>query len=789
MLLGICVLALAALPPYLAEAAFKQNTIDNSVADFGRGQYQRAALGSLQNAAASPKLPDLPGAVQLGPIGILRDWLDSPFNLKKPLTRMGATAMGNRIYVIGGRTPVASSQETVADVWSAPVSTSNGVFTEDWRAEQPLPALQGSSLPGFTTPVAPVNSAGVTSVTTGGNTGYIYVIGGNISFGAVEFSSYAVRVGTVAADGHVTWVAGPALPGPNANDPTTQQLGAESPMVTSYTIAGKTYVYVIGGLRRYRTGTGGNIQDVREGLKTVYYARVSSGGQLVKPSNGQPGWDRQAQDVIFSNDDTAGLWDGTVMADHFVAGTGASQDALYVVGGQVTPDAFAPTFSSVAYRATIGNDGVLDWNWEGTLPETRTGLSGVPFRGQLYAVGGIPSNTNEPDRGVLTSYVEDDLTLHQFSGNLPPGTISGGSNFLRSDTLPVNRPRTFHATAIVPADATSVNSAFIYVIGGRGSTTDGDNSDNQASDSVIYGKIGGSEDVVTTGYASDGWYYSQPFEINFTGAQLQEISWATVIDRSLAAPDIQVDYRVTSTTTCATADWNANSWVPLDGSPNDAFSSVSGQNSAAVPNLAARCFQYRAKLSTPDFQITPSLLNLSIKVFVPGGPDLSVKTLSDRRSGTLFTGLNVLIQNVNTASPPTLSADVDGGGSFYVDLCIYGPNATGPAPTLPLTPGNMQCSKAYSQVDKSAMGPNVAYSVTRWFSTANDQPVELIQFFQQPGSYTVYAAVDSFVDNQVTSPKGFVDEGDQGEGNNVSAAFTFTVQAVGHGIYLAQMRR
>ena len=60
---------------------------------------------------------------------------------------------------------------------------------------------------------------------------------------------------------------------------------------------------------------------------------------------------------------------------------------------------------------------------------------------------------------------------------------------------------------------------------------------------MIYGKIGGSEDVVITGYASDGWYYSKPFDINFTGAQLQEISWATVIDRSLATPDIQIDFR------------------------------------------------------------------------------------------------------------------------------------------------------------------------------------------------------------------------------------------------------
>ena len=91
------------------------------------------------------------------------------------------------------------------------------------------------------------------------------------------------------------------------------------------------------------------------------------------------------------------------------------------------------------------------------------------------------------------------------------------------------------------------------------------------------------------------------------------------------------------------------------------------------------------------------------------------------------------------------------------------------------------------------MGPDSIYSVTSWNDTATDQPVDLIQFFKQPGSYTVYVAVDSFVDDATTWPKGFVDEGDldKGESNNVSAAFTFTVTLVGThgGIYLAQIRR
>jgi hypothetical protein len=801
VLLGICLLALSALPPGAAQAAFKQNTIDNSIADFGRGQFQRAALGSLQNTAASPKLPDLPGTVQLGPIGILRGWLETAFPLKKPLIRMGATAIGNRIYVIGGTTPVGSAQESVADVWSAAVSTTDGTFLEDWQAETSLPPVQNAAPP-FNQPVAAINSAAVTSVATSGGAGYIYVIGGSFPAG-VEFSSYAVRIGTVGANGHISsWATGPSLPGPNVNTPTFKQNGIQSAVATSFTVGGNTYVYVIGGLSRYRVGSGGNIQDISEGLKTVYYARVSSGGQLVRPSNGQAGWDRLDDIPLIdpTNSTVAGLWDATVMADHFVVSTGVSHDVLYVVGGQVTPDTqtSSPTYSSIAYRAFIKSDGTLDWgDWTGTMVETRRGLSGVPFRGHLYAVGGIPSSGNEPDQGVLTSYVEDDLTLHQFN-TVPPGVIGGGSNFLKSDALPTNRPRTFQGMAIVPAGATSTSSAFVYVMGGRGSTTDGFTGDDNGTTSVIYGKIGGSEDVATTGYADSGWYYSKPFEINFTGAQLQEINWATVIDRSAAAPDIQIDYRVTSANTCATADWTDNSWVPLDGSPGDSYGSVSGQNTAAVANLAARCFQYRAKLTTTDYHITPSLLNLSIKIFVPGNPDLSVQSLSDMRGPknpltgkSAFIGLSVVIKNSAQPPGPTLAADVDGGGSFFVDLCILGPNAGVPQqPTLPLSPNSpWSCGKAYANVDKSTMRPDSSFAITRWLDSATDTQVDLLKFFAQPGSYSVMVAVDSFVSDPASSPRGYVDEGDQGETNNVSQAVTFTVDQVGRAIYLPIVRR
>ncbi len=173
-LLLVCVaggLMLALLPAGVSQAAIAQSTIDNSISEFGRGAFQRTALGPLQNTTVSPK--DESGAIQLGPIGLLKQWIDSPFNLNKRLLRMGATALGNRLFVIGGLTPVGNATQSVAEVWSAAVSQTNGTFLEDWQAELPLPAVQGSNQTGFTTPVAPVNSPGVAAVDTGGGGGYL----------------------------------------------------------------------------------------------------------------------------------------------------------------------------------------------------------------------------------------------------------------------------------------------------------------------------------------------------------------------------------------------------------------------------------------------------------------------------------------------------------------------------------------------------------------------------------------------------------------------------------------
>lgn len=785
LLLFIGILALGALPPRAASAALSQSELDNTIVQFSRGYFQRTALGSLQKVVPQPKLPDKAGAVQLGPIGLLKQWTDSPFDLKKSLTLMGATAVGNRVYVIGGSTWNATSQtyQSVAEVWSAAVNQVTGAFIEDWQPEPALIKVQGSnqSAYGLSPAVAEINSPAVTSVPVTGGGGFIYVIGGNTSqpSSTVDFSSFGVRIGIVGVDGRITgWMIGPSLPTSQPGSPNLQ-LGAQAASAQSITINGTTYVYVIGGMRKYRAGTGASIRSISEAMKAVFYAKVGADGQLLKPSTGTFGWDTLADLPVQG---APGLYSATSVADHYeVTLGGASQDVLFVVGGQTSPGdpqgspPTSPTYSSLAYRALINANGSLAWDttWQGTLPQTRHGLGGATYRGSLYMVGGIPDGGSEPDQGVLTSYVEDTMKLHQFNEQLPPDIQGGGTNFLKSNAL--RFPRAFHGTAIVPTSGTVVGSAFIYVFGGRGDTTDLNKEDDNGSTSVFYGLIGGSEDTASTGYAADAWYFSKPYDINYTGAQVQEVSWATLIDRSTADPDIEMWYRISSAGNCSNPGWSEADWKRLDGSADSHYSG-DGQNSTGVGNLAARCLQYRAHLLTNNYKVTPALLNVSITIVVPGNPDLNLKSFSGRYNTNTqaFLGLNVVIQNVNIANPnQTLPANFEQGGSFFVDLCIYGPNPSSwPAPTLPMSDANHQCSKVFADLNKNLFPAKAAYLIpdAAWKDTLTEQPVDIKKYFKDPGTYKVIVATDSY---------DLIGEGASGEGNNVSVAQTVTVTSLG----------
>ncbi len=812
LLLGVCLLIVGLLPAQSTLAAFKNLPIDNTLPDFARGTFQRASLGAVRiPSIPNQKIADENGAVQLGPIGLLRNWKKLPSFLPSKLANMGTAAIGANMFVIGGFDSLGNYLDSV---YSAAVNTTTGnILATGWQPEPSLAAVHGSNNLATGATESKIGSPAVAAVNKPGGGGYLYVIGGEIPAGTRKFSSFAVQRASVGTDGRIAapgWaeLTNAQIPSPDPNDPFSQRgmLGASAVVFT--TPNGRTFIYLIGGLEEYLQGTGPGAILQQQGTRRVWYTEVNvSSGALSNPTGGGTSAWAPLTDIPLPNTlpSSAGLWNTAAVADHFLNTVNGSSDALYVIGGLNVPA--TTTASQEAYRALIApSNGVLTWTpkqagnpWY-TLPAARSGHGAAIFRGNIYLTSGQPGGSVNPDTSILTTYVEDNLDLHNF------GAAGFGSDFLENSSAldfssgNPGAPRTNHGTILVQAGPAAPNTAFLYIIGGRGATGDGDTTDDQGSDTIEMAKIGGDEDIKNAGYAQTGQFYSAVYPIIFDQAQIQQISWATQITRTsgLEPDDIALDYRISNDSDCTRPSWTDASWQTLDGAPADAsHTSIDGQNSVDLASVPAHCFQYRAKLtSSADFLRTPSLLNISIRIFVPGSPDLSVKAISDRRGAhNSFTGLTVTIQNVNLLDPPTLAADIDSAGSFYVDMCIFGPGTpaappTATPPTLPLTQQNMQCSKLYSNVDKSAIGPDTTYSVTRWYVTGSnpEQLATLTDYFKVPGVYTVIVAVDSYVDDAAANPRGYVDEGDQGEGNNVSQPFTFTVDTIGYIRYLAQMR-
>lgn len=820
-MLMICALALSTLPAQLALADVEiPQAIDNDVASFVRGSFQRTSVGLLKDTAGSPNLPDESGAVQLSPIGILKEWQDFSANpLPKPLYRMGATNIGNRIYLIGGITPTATGSESVADVLSAEVNLTTGDFVRfgnpemAWRSEQSLPAVVGSNQSnyGLAEPVASINSAAVTSYAKSSGGGFIYVIGGNASVNTRSFSSFAVRVATVAGDGTIIgWreLTGAQIPDPDGEVGTFIQSGLQSASAVTFTTSGKTFVYLLGGLQRYWTGTGQSVRANDEGSLAVFYAQVNPGnGGLYKPSSnlGTEGWEKLEQSSIPvtcpGGRTDCGVWDSVAFADRYVITDpdNPDTDALYILGGQIAPK--SPTgapevYSSTVYQAVITNDGNLVWSdWRGTLPEARFGHAGVTFRGNLYITGGIPNApaNNEPDQSMLTSYVEDSFELPEFAT----------SNFLKSDVLPVRR--TFHAMTLVRAGSSADSAAFVYIIGGRGDTSGADKS---GSDQIAFSRIGGDEDR-SYGYPPTGWFYSTVLPINFSNAEVREINWSTQITRGLNLPpmDIEVDYRISTANTCDVPGFsdqffvpgtgaNPTGWRQLDGDASSGARSLDNQNTVKIDDLPARCFQYRAKLVSGNgleaAQETPSLLNFGIKIVIPGSPDLKVSNIEVKQglnNPQAFGGVWTTITNRNTLEE-TVAASAEGGGSFFVDLLVFEPGEPVVLPSQPLTGAQLPNSRGYANVPKERLQPNVNYGIYTWCDSQQNGCVSLDwnSVITKVGRYTFIAVVDSSDCNNVDPVTGLqyvcVKETTQdangqnvGEFNNVSVQVTYDAVA------------
>lgn len=811
-MLGICVglLLLMALPPSAARAAYVvPKIITNDVPSYTPGTFQRTQLSSFKSTAAQ-RIPDKSGAAQLMPMGILkfnRDALQA--RLPYRMIRMGVAVLGNRIFTIGGvvngdgdntRTPPLppKTNESVDNVFSLPIATTASTDlvagnTPDtqWTVEKSLPKAitSAEAVDDPTLQTSVVNSAAVVAVPTGANSGYIYVMGGdsNIDSSTRSFSSYAVRRGTVDASGKIaTWdtLENARIP---AADPTEGAfpVGLEKASAVTMMFNGANYIYLIGGVQRFLEG-GTNIREI--GSRAVFWAKVDGSGNLVK-TDGTPGWNRVAKTLdIPSTNDNAGLWDASAIAGQYELAPGQSvSNVIYVLGGQIVSQNFSGTpsdeFSSQIKQIYVASDGTptLGGWTTGTLPEARLGLGAVTYRGKHYLTGGVTPNAGlEPKSDMMTSYTKDDMTMPQFGG-------AGGANFLR-DPTGIGAARAFHGMGLVPIG----ESAFVYLVGGQINSS---GAGATYSDAVIFGKIGGQEEQQTYGFAPDGWYYSQPLAVSIVDAEIQEINWTTFITAT-SGMDVQISYRTTLDNVCDRQVLTGSDWQDVDGDPGT-LRSANGDNTVSLTNVKARCFQYRAHLVGGGLSPqglpseTPSLLNLSLKVVIPGSPDLRSDPVKDftpkfNLNGQL-TALNISIRNHNDkadltppAFEPTLAANIDeSGGSFFVDLFIYKSDETIVAPTIP-NPGGNAHNIACALVSKSEMGADVVRQISQWYvatatSNCDAQPVNLLNYFASrgAGTYVVYVVVDSYCG---ANPNGCVDEtpAPNGEGNNIQR-YEFTI--------------
>lgn len=785
MLLSICALLLGLFPAQPARAAINKTLpVDNGLVDFSRGTFLRSALSTM--VSSNSKMLDQRGAVQIAPVGTIKNWTTSSIELPRPLQRMGTAVYGNRLYVIAGQTNAGGTLTNVGEVWSNTVSTTSGALLKaQWDAEPSLNLLQ--SRLNDTRTFSQTSGVAVTLVPRSDNQGaYLYVLGGNISIGTVSFSSYTARLGTIGSDGRITgWTALPNIPSPDAL--AANQRGIQYGMATSYSVGGKTYVYLLGGEEAFYAGTGsGGTEQFVRATRKVYYAEVGANGRLFQPGTSTEGWSVMANGDIPALSDAdgtnTGLFDASVMvADNTI------NAALYLVGGQRTSASVnlgtQPTYTALVRRALFQADGKLAWNpSQQAIDAPRFGTGGVAYRGKLYVTGGQIGSANEPSRTIQTSQVGDSLSLPTY----------GNINFLPADTIP--EARLWHSSQVV---GSSDKSGFVYVMGGRGPGTTGVPEASLISPKIFLATIGVKDDE-SQGFPETGRFYSAAYPIVIEGAEVKEINWSTVITPG-ANMDIQISIRTSNANSCNNPGWDESSWKPISSAQaQTGFSSANGINTYAITEqIVAKCFQYQVTMFSGKSgvsslrDLSPSLLNLGIIVRVPGSPDLKVKsTASDPNAFRVlynnagkFSGLSVKLTNLNEQTTPpdnvTQDAAAESAGTFFVNLYIFKPGETVVPPQLPPVASNPD-PVACVQIDKALLPAKAEYSIATWFvsdDSCDKTPYSFASTLTTAGTYTIYVAVDTDCFGG-SNNYGCVNEQDalNGEANNISGPLTVTIK-------------
>jgi len=793
---------LVSLPPVaraLNDETGVLEIIDNSQADFASGVFQRTVVAA---SPSSPSSPDVVGAVELAPAGALNrsNWFIASARLPQPLSDAPVVSLGRYLFVIGGATsPNPGEENRSSYIYRGVVNQETGSL--ETRDPDPpgndaftaftIPAVDPG--PECDIPLAGRSRAGAVAVpaTTGSNLGYIFVIGGSMydqDCATYDFSTNIVQRATVDANGDI--VAGGWRAPDNWRFPTLDINGniitnPDSPdlrgiqnvqVVHVRTSNGTDYIYAIGGLSIAPS------QFLREDIYPhVFYTKVDSNGDLVHPTNASAAtvWARLA-DLPFA------IHSGTAIAastTRIEGGTPVQKDAIFLLGG--CTDIECNTLNTSVRRADVNpTNGTLIWTNQvartssgGTQPiniQGRQGVTGISFNNRLYYVTGSTA-TGTPGASRATATIPVAIYNDQF---LLEDLTASGNYFVGTDetndyVLPLPNRRLNAAVTLVPAvppsnGATQANAAWMYVIGGS-------NQNNQPTDTIFVGGVGGANETTGTTRVSEGWYYSKPFPVLTSGetSRLLAIKWATDLNRPTQNPDadIRIQFRAVVTSgTCRESDFdpstlstNPSRWRDLDNHPSPNLYSQDGENVVRLINafpdeeIQATCMQYRAQfIQDPGLStFTPRLRYFAVEKVVAAKPDILIDTFDVQTNNGRFANIVLTLRNLRnnsiTATRGVVEASGSGGG-FFVDLCIARRTNPGtpaltavPAPDPNAGPNaTPACTTVMAQVPKHVMEPGATYSIAldQWIKSQDRGAVNWNEIFGEPGTYDIGIVVD-----------------------------------------------
>lgn len=827
-LLAIAITIVAGFPGQPAEAQGSEiQTLDNSQVQFARGVFQRTSI-SPDLSPISTVPPDVRGAVQLAPTGALKPWEKIAVELPTARTAQGddgtrsdagVVALGNRLFVLAGTNGAgstdtalwASLNQITGDIITHGVASGDPRFVDENWLNVPLPAA--AIVPNCVQPIAKRTRAAAAALPTGANSGFIYVVGGLTPFdtgcgdGATELTASGIQIGRVAEDGALTWASssnqlpsGPILVGDVEVDLGPRGVERSAAVVVR-TASGKAFLYVIGGLSTYDRITGPESAVER----TVFRSEIN-------PTNGTLGdWVR---------DDNVPLLGGALgIYDHIAAhvtttvntDAGSSvKDGILIAGGFTGLNQSDP--SIFVYRATI-NPADGDLTWDATPSSDgnevtlglggQVGMSSVAYNNKIYLVGGAVPSDPPAERG------RDTVLTATFNDNLELQPIPGSTEYFvgRSQAVLPLGPRIDSGAALMDAlpppdnPTGDLGSAWALVVGGF-------DGSGQRSRFIFRGRIGGDEADGSI-RATDGWFYSVPFNVTFQrpgqsarNARVLSIRWAAEVKRTANAnADMVVQFRksLRSDPNCPDESvFGANDrWFTLDADPASPFHSLDStaerpfntvtlRDAFGTEDFIATCFQYRVRFIQNGLDAnglpvaaaspsgTPRLFSMNIEKVVAGNADIRVKGFGYNAPGGRLANLDMVIQNLSLEGlENTQDAGLDDNdGGFWVHLCIAyaAPGQGTPTldlPTLPLADGQkVPCMRAYYQVYKWQMrsGRELALLTSggqAWRRQISDTEEETISdirsLFSEPGTYRVALLLDTW---------NYVREGTAGELNN-----------------------